>query len=57
MPRRGRKRWVDEEQDEDEDNVNGERFYDGAQASASTRVKFDEELGEGEEKTNRCASL
>eukprot|EP01084_Bolivina_argentea_P068355 124433_1 len=53
MPRRGRKRWVDEEQDEDEDSVNGERFCDGVQASANTRVKFDEELGESEEKTKR----
>ncbi len=57
MPRRGRKRWVDEEQDEDEDSVNGERFCDGVQASANTRVKFDEELGESEEKTKRCVSL
>ncbi len=57
MTQRGRKRWIDEAQDEDEDSVNGETGNDGAQASAKARVKFDDELGENEEKTNRCVSL
>ncbi len=54
MSKRGRKRWIDEEPDEGEDSVNGERSDDDVQSSAKARVKFDEELGESEEKTNRC---